>query len=403
MSAPSPARYTKPPLMAALEVEYWIDLPLEMIESQIARGSEEDKVFFTILRCSLCHTQSSPYAVRPRLKKGGFAGWVKALHARIDKGGAIPARALEDEITDTDDAGEPLKLTQKDVCDITRMTKNNVSRGVGSVRENRRLLPDAEAFYIDPKPPAPPLPPQKDPGVLSTENWHVAGLVLSTENLPPDSEERTQAQKWAADLSTRWKTALSDLKTQFRKEARKGSLENRILIRQKAKVKSRHAEPACPPEPEFATAPEPEAQAPPKLAGLRALFPNEHLDAEALKGLNAYFVAELGAAYVPEGYIEFVRHRQSKGKTGKSKIGTGLVFDRKGLPRDFIAWVQAHASSRAAPIPRDTSPPRWEGEGKWEADKYHWAELTPFFRGSYRARHPDECPPKDPQFPEEEF
>src|SRR5690348_1100070 len=102
--------------MAALGVEYWVDLPLEMIESRIglprtketananeSPEDEADRVFYIILRCSFSYPHTSPQAIRPRLRKGGFVGWIKNLRERIGKG--IPPGALDDEIADTDDSG----------------------------------------------------------------------------------------------------------------------------------------------------------------------------------------------------------------------------------------------------------------------------------------------------------
>jgi hypothetical protein len=110
----------------------------------------------------------------------------------------------------------------------------------------------------------------------------------------------------------------------------------------KVKDNSKQAEPACPP-PSSPDPPEPEpAATPPKLAGLRDNFPDEHLTTNALNALDAHLVAELGNVYQPKEYVAFVSRRQSK-----RKIGTGLVFDREaGLPRDFCEWVKHGAAKR---------------------------------------------------------
>jgi hypothetical protein len=238
-------RYARPPLMAALDVAYWVDLPLEMIESRIglprtredarrdAAEREADRIFYILLRCSYAYPHASPHAVRPRLRKGGFAGWVKALRERIGKG--VPPGALDDEEVDTDDDGNPLDLSQKDIAAIGGYRKENVSRGISTLRKRRWLL-DGFPFKINPKPPACEAPPNE---VISTDNWVVANLVISTDNFPTDSEAGTRAQKWVEDLSTRWRADLKTLRTRYREELRKGCTEYGILINKKQRSKSK--------------------------------------------------------------------------------------------------------------------------------------------------------------------
>ena len=115
--------------------------------------------------------------------------------------------------------------------------------------------------------------------------------------------------------------------------------------------------PAClPPDP--VPDPKPEPEQPPKLAGLRDLFPGEFLATDKLNELDGYFAAELGESHDPQAYVEFVRRRRQKGK-----IRAGLAFDRvSGLAYDYVEWVRdaKWRRGRAAPNPAAPGPTQEE-------------------------------------------
>jgi hypothetical protein len=73
-----------------------------------------------------------------------------------------------------------------------------------------------------------------DTGNLS-DGWYVAGIVVSTGNLPADPAARQTAVLWLEDLNTRWNSALKKLRTEYREEAIQGFSAHGILIGKKQK------------------------------------------------------------------------------------------------------------------------------------------------------------------------
>jgi hypothetical protein len=106
------------------------------------------------------------------------------------------------------------------------------------------------------------------------------------------------------------------------------------------------------PEPDEDPDPETLEDEPPKLDGIRALFPGQPISDKSLADLDAHFVRELGADYDRERFLHVVRQRQ-RGST----ISPGLVFDLKALPKDFCAMMRE--PKRPPPTP-PKSPPVWD-------------------------------------------
>lgn len=104
----------------------------------------------------------------------------------------------------------------------------------------------------------------------------------------------------------------------------------------------------------------------PALAELRPLFPDELLKTEALESLNDYLQTEIGDRYDPGAFVAFVARRRAK-----SQVGTGLVFNRQGLPKDFIEWARQVARPAShAPAAHDPEAERQRGE-EWRRDLEH--------------------------------
>jgi hypothetical protein len=214
-----------PKIIQKLGAEYWASIPLEVIEHRISLASETDRVYYALIRCSYCWPHQSPFAVRPKLKEGGFAAWCARLHERIAKRRPIKRGDLIDEETDTDERNAPRPLTREDLCAITGLKKpNNVSRALQALRKEN-LLADGFPLYPVAKPSAVP----SDPSGISTDTFAIAGLSINTDTLPTDFEACTRAREWLSDLSTRWKSELNALRTRFREELREGCTEHRIL------------------------------------------------------------------------------------------------------------------------------------------------------------------------------
>ena len=230
----------RPQLMAVWEVEYWANIPIETIEHFMSPGMDEWlQVYWTIVRCGPCHPHQSPVAMRPRLKKGGFQGWVKKLHERIAKKLPVRQGDLNDELIDCDNDGVPLCLTQRDLCVILGKTPNNVNRAlVGGVEKGLVVLSTEnngerpERLFTGPQRGLRPIPKPTVvlPVAKNTKNFVIADVVLSTESLPIDPVLRTAAIGWLARLGTDWRKDLKGLRTDYRKRLREGCTEYGILI-----------------------------------------------------------------------------------------------------------------------------------------------------------------------------
>ena len=75
----------RPQLMQQADVAYWVNVPLELIEHKLGLRCEKGKVYNAILRCSNCYPHLSRFAIRPKLRRGGFAEWGDLLRKRIAK------------------------------------------------------------------------------------------------------------------------------------------------------------------------------------------------------------------------------------------------------------------------------------------------------------------------------
>ncbi len=92
----------------------------------------------------------------------------------------------------------------------------------------------------------------------------------------------------------------------------------------------------------------PAEPAPPaKLAGLRELFPEDHLDELALRLLDDRIEATAGTGYDREAFVRYV-HRRAR----KSPIGTGLLFAPDGIAAEFCRKEAERASRRKADAAR---------------------------------------------------
>jgi len=225
----------RPPLMAELEAAYWADLPLEMIEHGCLPPFEEHwRVTFAVIRCSLCYPHQKPYAVRPRLRSGGFKGWLAALHERAKSKKPIRPGDLNEEMADTDDAGELIQASYADIAQIAGMTERNARRGFQAARK-LSLVKEGFPFYANPKPSAVTLKFLK----LSPEYFTIARVKLSPEYFPTDPILRARALDWVRGLSAEFKQADQKVNAEFRNRLREGAAEYRILIPQRGRPKSK--------------------------------------------------------------------------------------------------------------------------------------------------------------------
>lgn len=240
---------TRPELMTRLGVEYWANLPLEIIEHRIGLANESDRLYYALIRCSFCFPHASPFALRPRLRSGGFTAWVAQLHERIGKRRVVMPGELNGEFADLDEEGRPRPLRPRDLELITAMNQGNVGR---ALRANRiqGLLREGFPFYPVAKPSLDPsdLPP--DPEHLSTD-ISIAGMHVSTDMLPADPEARERAVQRLAALGTAFNSELRELRTRYRQAARDACTDMGILIDKERRLKNK--EKNSPPTPSLAT------------------------------------------------------------------------------------------------------------------------------------------------------
>ena len=154
-------RRPRPDIIQKLGVEYWLSLPLEIVEHRIGGRETKWRVYYALIRCSYSLPASSPFAVRPRLRNGGFRDWVCRLQKRISEHRSIRSGELQDEITDTDDRGDLIPLTQSDLCQMTGMQKSHVSEALTELRADGLLGP-GDVYYPLAVPTAPAQPVNSD-------------------------------------------------------------------------------------------------------------------------------------------------------------------------------------------------------------------------------------------------
>jgi hypothetical protein len=180
--------------------------------------SLEDRVFWAIILWSWCGPQINDAVV---IKNR--SGYIQ----RDANGKPVPAKLLD-----------LLAL-----LGLAPAMKGNLSRAVqrlaakGSIRyESRVLYPVKE----------PVAPERAAAAVAKGETFFIAGLVInigeidvSTDN---DEVARTETIRWLGDLSTKWKTGLKNLKTEFRELVVQGISERPIFIGLEEKKRRRDIE-----------------------------------------------------------------------------------------------------------------------------------------------------------------
>jgi hypothetical protein len=222
--------------MADLGVAYWVDLPLEFIEHGCARGLFEEhwRVTFAIIRCSFLFTFQSKFAVRPRLRAGGFEAWVQEFQQRVNSKAPIRPGTLNKEQSDTDKRGKVIPLSVRDLAVMLEMSVSNVRRAL-KVARAKGLVLDGEPLYPDPK--SAVLPPNTKK--LKAEFFVVADQKLSLEFLPTDPKLNAAARERFSELSHDWKNAVNTLNAEFRKRFRAACSEFYILIPKRGRPKTK--------------------------------------------------------------------------------------------------------------------------------------------------------------------
>ena len=383
---------TRPSLMKELGAEYWMQSPLEQTEARIGRRSAKDRIYNAILRCSYAFTISTSYAVRPRLKREGFEGWVRALHKRIAESRRIRKGELNDEIIETDARGEPIPLSQADLAKICKMSPSHVSEAIKELREEGLVDSDDRILYALAFPTTPldasgKVPLQGKEG--SEYAAKVRGAVGLTATLLGKNDEQLEIGiSFLRNFLQGFNAGRNEYRRGKAKELIEAAPANYILIG-KIRDSDLHAcmqdaedandeelledtslDAASNPEPppqedtpaETESEPEPEPSEEPEsepaiaatsgqaLRELQHVFPHQPLRSEALEKVHAYLERELNTLYKPRDYVAFVRARM---KTGRIQPGLALNVDY--LPRDYVAWIRA-MNTAGAPSPPEEIP-----------------------------------------------
>ena len=256
--------YRKPRLMRELEVEYWHDEPVEVLEHRISGLFDvEIRIDAAIKRCSSCYPFNTKLAYRRRIKGGTFEDWVHRLHDRIAKDRPITKDELSDEELDRDENGATVFLSFQDLAAIVAvnglpMDKGNLGRGIRMARE-KGLVAEDFPYYCVPKPDVIPPNPRlltnpQSLSVLTTDAKQltvlvVGDLVVSIDNEKADPEVVRKLQNIRTDYLKR----LSGLREEVRTATKSLSTEDGILIgNKKSKEEGKKGEegtpsPAAPP------------------------------------------------------------------------------------------------------------------------------------------------------------
>jgi Crp-like helix-turn-helix domain len=232
-------RAKKPDLIRQLDVEYWVSIPLEIIEKRIRGRNVNDRVYYAIVRCSFAPHFLSPFAIKPRLQNRGIEEWINRMEQRISEGRAFYPGELNDEISATDEDGKLMPLTQTDLAKITGLSKSQVSKAIKALR-NEGWIDRGSLLKVIAKPAA-PCPINSDPTVSFEENSalasvigkisHLLGIRVSFEGNTPEQQELVLKllKKRFEDTKAR----LTEVRKEARQELRKDFEEHGILIKVK--------------------------------------------------------------------------------------------------------------------------------------------------------------------------
>jgi hypothetical protein len=269
------------------------------------------------------------------------------------------------------EAGKRVPLTPADVCSETGLSRkhfreymNNLeAAGLGAMKGSTKGRVELYAWAVPRAVDVNKIVPRA--GTISSSwapqdlqsllNHYRIRLPDGLSPAPGQIEELERLARGAkeAELSLRAYANGLRARTLYKEERNERNSERNGEAGRQAEEEGAAAEPAClPPEPP-ATADPPSP--PPPLAELRTLFPDDHLADDDLNRLDRY-LAGLTPNYDPVRYVRFVAGRQRRGE-----INTGLVFDPKGLPADFVAKMTAEQKThRGEPPPKPRPAPSHE-------------------------------------------
>jgi hypothetical protein len=188
--------------LAQRGIRAWATVPLEYIDREMAPDrSTESRLKHAMIRWSWCGPEATEYV------------------------------ALKDDRNRLvlDRNNQPIPARQSDLARFLGIGKSRVAHLIKKFVRQGSVLFDADPrrMYLMYKPSA--FDPQSEK-VVSTGNFSIAGIVVSTDNLPSERVARTEAFKFLEERSTEWKNDLKSVKTRHRELLRQGLFERGILI-----------------------------------------------------------------------------------------------------------------------------------------------------------------------------
>jgi len=114
--------------------------------------------------------------------------------------------------------GEPILATQKDIRELLELpesSKGNISRTIRLLNQQGFLTFDGEAYYLEADPMAYDDRTEGEDG-CNTATWNIAGVVVSTDNLPADPDARIAAENALQELNTGYNKWLKQGRTDYR-------------------------------------------------------------------------------------------------------------------------------------------------------------------------------------------
>jgi len=113
--------------------KYFAMLRMEAIEHKIGLGNPVNRIFYTVIRCSICYPHQKPFAVRPEVN-GRFEEFVAQLHDRIIKQRPVTKDDIREERAATDHRGEPVPLSWRELEQIAGVWHSGAIKALAKLR-----------------------------------------------------------------------------------------------------------------------------------------------------------------------------------------------------------------------------------------------------------------------------
>lgn len=196
-----------PDLLSKYDIKAWANVPREVILHKIAsRICFEEKVYYALILLSWC----GPHMSEACVVKNADGHVVR----RAD-GSPVPAR--------------PKDVRQ--VLGLAPVARGNVCRALSALERKGSVRIDSAGIMYPVVTPGLGAPPED----ISTDNFSMLGVVVSTDNLPEDSVARQAALTRLSVLKTDYLRELKGFRSHHRQLLKQALSELGIIIRKKRK------------------------------------------------------------------------------------------------------------------------------------------------------------------------